>query len=288
MKKKKVIIIVCIVLVLLLVPVYLVYASFNGSIMKKYMVTKEAKTYVSKHFREEDFVVSKARYDFKLCGYFCNVQSKTSEDTRFSVYKWSNREMDDDYDLCVNKKENTIRRLAQELDEWSEKTLKKAYPYKTDLVMCDFYYGEEFDRDKFSLDMEFDMSDLPHPISVNIWTETKGKAPTWEELGERLQELVKITDKLGVYPEYFSMWIKYKEWYMEGEDKEKPYSTVQAFDVPREVIEGEDLDEYLEKEKNRVENEEKDIREQESRNEKYEQEKFAQEKLAQEVSNKEE
>lgn len=288
MKKKKVIIIVVIVLILILIPAYLVYASFHGSIIKKYMVTKEAKAYVSKHFNEEDFVVSKARYDFKLCGYYCNVQSKTSRDTRFSVFKRSKGEMDDNYDLCVNRKESTIGRLSRELDEWSDKTLKKAYPHKTDLVMCDFYGGEEFDLDKFTLDMELDMSNLPHPIEVNIWTETEKESPTWKELGERLRELVKITDKLGVYPEYFSMWLEYKESDMEGADKAKLHSTVQVFEVPREVIEGEGLDEYLEKEKIRVENEIREMQEQEFLNEKYAQEKSAQEKFAQEASTQDE
>lgn len=254
--KKKTAIILCTAVILLFAAVYTFYASFNGSLIKKTIMTGKAKSYVAQTYPGQDLNVSFSVYDFKCSAYFCRVQSPVSEDTAFDVYETRDGNMADDYDLSVTNKENTISRLSRQLDIAVEQVFLPAYPHRTRLAMCDFYSETEFDRSKFELDMPLDLTRLPHPAELTIWVETSHVEPTWEEAAELLREAVRITEELNMDIRYFSISVEYP--YREDDDEIKPieYSSIVGADaVPKETILGDGLEELLDSERQRREQE---------------------------------
>lgn len=97
MKRRSKVIICLAVLFVLLAAAYCVFASFNGSIIKKAAMTSRARTYISQKFPDMPLKVEFSGYDYKICGYYCNVRSESSEDTHFLVYEDSDGSLTDDY-----------------------------------------------------------------------------------------------------------------------------------------------------------------------------------------------
>lgn len=239
MKHKKVLIILSAIAALLLVFAYLIFAAFNGSIVRRVITTVKAKDYVAENYPGEPYDVDFCHYDFKMGGYFCVVQSRESEDTRFTV--WDDSEgMRDDFDIWVMSRQATLSRLSRAMDDYTEDLMSRIYPYRTSLVLCDVLSGiSEDEITDLPLDLPFDPMNFPLPMTLTVWTETTGEEPTWEEMAERLRELEALTRDELPNVENYSMQIQEK--YVEGE-----YSPgICAFDVPRKVILGDGLEEYL-------------------------------------------
>lgn len=247
--KKKIIIALSIIGFSTICVLYFLYASFNGSIIQKCITTSKVKDYVKEHYDINEYDVEFATYDFKMVGYYCNVQSKTSEDTRFEVYK-SGDEYTDDYEFRVSKKENTIGRLSRNLDDYIEDFLEKNYPHRTVLSLLDID-GEITDemRDKLKLDMEFDMDTFPLPLSLTVWTETCNEYPSYDEVEKDLYELYDLTSSKGLNIKTYSLAIYEKFEEDENGNIEYAYTDKQCYvyDVPVSVIKEHKVKEFIEK-----------------------------------------
>ncbi len=255
MSKRKKIIIPAIVVAALLGIAYYMHASFNGSVIHRAVMARKARAYTEKNYAGREWDVSFGRYDFKIGKYFCDVQSPDSPDTRFTVYETDKDQLADDYESRVTQKENTIWRLSDELDTQVEKILKDSYPYRTELVLGEFVEEKsEEDRAKLTPDMPLDIKNLPFSGRVTVWVETQNENPTWEEVAERLRELEKLFR--GEVPDIslFSLSLQSKYVNEGGEwvpgDRTK---SISVFDVPRDVITGDGLKEYLQQIKARQE-----------------------------------
>jgi hypothetical protein len=249
--KKQTVVLACIAALVILGIPYAVFASFNGSVVMKAVTTRAAKAYAAEQYPDLGLSVSNAIYDFKSNVYCYHAQSPSSEDTHFEIFRTRDGEMRDDYAVSVADGSNTISRLSEEMNADMEAVLLPVYPHRTRLAMCDFYYGEEFDQSKFKTDMALNWSDLPHPAELTLWVETSGDTPTWEEEEALLREAAALTEQCGMDIRYYSILLECK--YEEGEDgKRKPVeynSDVSALDVPRDVITGDGLADFLAQEK---------------------------------------
>lgn len=252
-KRKKVILIG--VFILLFAGVYSFYASFKGNIIRKIIVTQKVKDYIAENYPEQEFKISFATYNFKMSEYCCHVQSPVSKDTSFTVYASRHNELEDDYDFRVEKRQNTIQRISQELDHQVEEILEQKYAHRTRLVLLRFVHEEEIDPAQFELDMKADLHKLPHQVELTVWVETSYAQPTWEEAADLLRELVTITEDNDIDISYFSISVEYPY-----EDGEKPMdfsSIVGIFEITKEIIKSDELEEYLEMEREKREEEEK-------------------------------
>jgi len=124
--RKKGIIIISVILLVILGFGFWLYLSFNGSLLKRLVMTKNAEQYVQMFYPEEDLEVDFAVYDFKMCAYYCKVHAPSGGDLYFHVYRNSDGELTDDFGTRVLQKENTILRLGTELDEYTD-----AFPFVT-------------------------------------------------------------------------------------------------------------------------------------------------------------
>lgn len=253
---KRALIITGIIVTFLLVFIYLIFMSFNGSLIHRIVFTNQTKEYVRENYPGEEWEISFAVYDFKMNNYLCHIQSPSSIDTAFNVYETQDGKPADDFEIAVINKENTIYRMARELDTLTDEIILPAYPHRTRLMMCDFNYTEEIDRSKFELDMEFDYKNISNPIELTIWVETSQSEPTWEEAAKLFREAVSITEKLGINVSYFSISVEYP--YTEVEEELVPIdynSIVGAFEVPKEIILSDKLEDFLNEERLRREQE---------------------------------
>lgn len=245
-KKRAVRIVIAAVLLAVLAFAYWVFASFNGSLIKKAVTTAKVRDYIEETYPGQPFEVERCRYDFKMMGYFCKVQSTESEDTYFLVWE-TGEGMADDYEVSVLQRQNTLQRLSMALDDYTEALMSRIYPYRTSLIICDSASTlTEEDYQVLEPDMPFDVNTFPLPADLTVWVETQNDAPSWEELAERLRELEALTREELPFVERFSVSVQSTYLDEDGEYVPSDYNAeVCAFDVPREVITGNGLEDYL-------------------------------------------
>ncbi|MDO4490007.1 MAG: hypothetical protein Q4B85_02885 [Lachnospiraceae bacterium] len=250
-KKSKVLCMVLgIVAALLLTAGYLLYVSFNGSVIVKVLLTGKVERYVAEQYPELPLKVQKAGYDFKVMGYYCYVYSPESQDTSFTVWK-NGRELEDDYSHRVLEKENTVIRLMQEADTYTEQVIGEMLPYRTALVLCDNgNSSQEEKRDYITLDQPFDPTDYPFDCNLTIWVETQREHPDWQELAGMLREVKQIAAGHLPFVKTYSITILEKFVEVDGEYRsDNLASEVCVAEVPGEIIKGEELEAYLEGER---------------------------------------
>ncbi len=248
MKPKTKLIIKISVVTALLAMAYSVFASLNGSMIKKFVITSKVKDYVAKTYIGQPFEVEFCQYNFKTMSYYCYVQSTASEDTHFTV--WEDEDaMADDYERSVTGRENTLFRLSVSLSEYVEQLFRSIYPHPTSNVFCDTSENvSEKEIAQLTLDMPFDVKNFPLSTTLMVWVETSNEKPTWEELGIRFRELEELTRDELPCVEYYSIWLQDKYVEKDGELQPANYnSKVCAYNVPREVIIGNNLEDYLSK-----------------------------------------
>lgn len=222
--------------VIVLGGIYAVYAEFNGSILKKAVLTYKAEEYVSKHYGE-DYSVEYAVFNFKFDDYYCRVRSDKSIDTEFDVFEDSDGIVTDDHEFRVNGRDNTYRRLESEIGIIAGNEFLTAYPYKCILCICKFKDEDVQDLSKLELDMKPDMHEPPFPMELTLWAECE--EPSWEELAKALYEAVNTVERLGWNIAYYSI----KLYYPVDEDNEKPASAMTKFnseDIMPDMIKGYD------------------------------------------------
>jgi len=255
--KKKILIIILAVTVPLLCFAYWFFASFNGSLIRKIVMTAQAKEYVAANFPDKELAVDFADYDFKMNGYYCDVHTNPDSDYHFIVYKNGDGKLTDDFEHRVLNKENTILRLSLALDDYTDDFLSVNFPHRTSLTLCDAdWEALEQQRDAISLDMPFALETFPFSCTMTVWVETAKDTPDWAELAERLRELYEITKDAYPFVTHYSLSIQAPFIETDGEWGPEDYSSeVSVYDVPREVIAGNELETWLEAERLRQEKE---------------------------------
>lgn len=234
------------VVVLIAGGIYWFYASFNGILIAKLSLTLRARDYVAETYPGEALMVDFANYNFKDKTYRCRVSSPTSEDTRFDVFR-SGEGLDDNYDYYVTGGENTVERLSRLLDRGVEEVFLPVFSRRTRLSICDFYYGGDFDKSAFTLDMPLDAAKPPQPVELTLWVESSRETPEFDELYEVFREVAALCRKLSLDVAYFTIALDYPYDDSDGERKPVEYSSeVRAEDVPRELIEGGGLEDFIE------------------------------------------
>lgn len=249
--RKKIIIIISVILLVILGFGFWLYLSFNGSILKRLVMTKNAEQYVQMFYPDEDLEVDFAVYDFKMCAYYSKVHAPSGGDLYFHVYRNSDGELTDDFGIRVLQKENTILRLGTELDEYTKKFLAESFPHRISLAMCSVTEElTESVRNGLTVNMPFDSSDYPLPTEMTVWVETAGEKPSWEEMAERLRELRAVTKEAFPFVTRYSVSIQDR--YVEKDGAYGPADhsgDISVFGVPAEIIETDRLENWLENEK---------------------------------------
>jgi len=117
-----------------------------------------------------DLEIEKSSYEFKNGEYVANAKSKTSIDTKFSIYYRSGKALRDDYEFYVLGMLNTLQRLEVEYSVVAKNIVEKDLGYKNNTTMVNFSKGEyenAKDNDILKLDMKFDKA-LPIKSDVTL------------------------------------------------------------------------------------------------------------------------
>lgn len=241
MNKIAKIIIIVIALALVLGGVYFIYSVLHGDVFTKAKLYKDASSYVSKTYGD-NYLVSKAVYNFKDGGYSCNVMSNISTDTHFSVYKDSDGKIRDNYKNMVKGKRNTLNRLTAEFDSAAEDIYTSVFPNKVPLVACTFYEAslgdykaEVVENDKIQIDMESDIKNPPLPLEITLWVICK--EPSFKTLAKALNDAKETAEKFGFAISYYSVSLRKEA--PDNDEKDENMGLVTDFyasDIPSSVI----------------------------------------------------
>lgn len=142
--------------------------AFIGNPISAMKADKDIKQYVIKNYPHLDLEVEKATYDFKNTSYMARAISKTSIDTRFTVYHYKGKVQRDNYKDYVLGMINTLDRLSSEYSAIATNLILNELGYE-DINITVIYdkdnYGEF--TDDLELDIKFHKA-LPMNPEVNI------------------------------------------------------------------------------------------------------------------------
>lgn len=214
--------------------------SFLGNPITKSIAAKEAKKYVKDKFPNLELLVGETVYNFKFSCYETSITSPSSEDTRFTV-TYRRGEISDSYDSYVKERFNTMIRLTDAFNKEVEDLLIKQLPYEIDMVVCSLD-GKE-GMTSLTLDMPYDLASIPMKKEVSLYVNTE--EVTWENVAEVSMKLDEILESNGVYVDHYSVVLK-----KIGEKGSQ--NSLGAYDIPREVVKEEQLEEILESKYNEI------------------------------------
>ena len=115
-----------------------------GNPLSKYLVTKNAETYIQEKYQETDYEIESVNYDFKTGNYYVQVQSPSSGDSSFTIYAGTNGKIGyDTYEDAVLQKWNTANRINNEY--WNRtKTLLESekFPYNQHIAFGNIEFAD--------------------------------------------------------------------------------------------------------------------------------------------------
>lgn len=174
--------------------------AFFGNPVTKYQICKSAEEYVAEKYPDENFEIVKCTYDFKSCDYYVTAQSPTSEDTRFSIWQYSDGSVEDNY--LTQPINNTIARFGDAMREEVEPLLEEEFGNNTELfvrVMC-----EENTQVVF-LDQPVDLDNFPFEIKIQLKTfkGDKTEDEMVQETVDRINKAINGKYTVGEYTFYY-------------------------------------------------------------------------------------
>jgi len=157
-----------VVAVVLIGGMIFVTNAFVGNPISAMRANKAIKQYVNQNYSYLDLEIEKAKYDFKNAGYMVKAESKTSIDTKFTIYYSKGKVQRDDYELFVLGKFNTLQRFSDEYSVIAKGILANDLGYADNTTMV-IYDKDEYENanDILELDMKFDKA-LPIKTDVII------------------------------------------------------------------------------------------------------------------------
>lgn len=158
---------------ILIFGILFVTNAFVGNPISRALANKSIKSYVEQNYSFLDLEVEKPVYNFKFSSYMARAKSKTSIDTKFSIYYKNGKVQRDDYDSYVLGMFNTIQRLSDEYSALAKSLISKELGFEKNTTMVMYDKGEyEKGNKKLKLDMKFDRN-LPMDAEVILRVDLK-------------------------------------------------------------------------------------------------------------------
>lgn len=236
MKKVNWLMIILLVFVLTIIGfiVYLVMA-FYGNPITKMIATSQIRTYVEENYPDMNLEVAKAVYNFKFGDYLSHVQSKTSEDTAFTV-SWHKGVIQDSYESDVVKHYKTYTRIQMELSKLVQDTISREFPYETFILFADLDKSMD-DYSMLTLDMPLDSESIPAPTTLTIYFyENK---IDYEVFRTHLLELRDIMKNNKIRMDFYS--VVMEKTLEEGEKPTVNQESIYLYDYPADRLDSESL-----------------------------------------------
>lgn len=236
---------ITITILIILILVLNIINSLIGNPISASIANKKIHTYVSSTYPGQNLVISKPKYNFKFDDYYSTVQSPTSEDTKFMITISKGEVVEDNYQYEVTNKSTTFDRLETSLDKAVEAIIEKDFPYETRLVLATMKTGEEDTGKLLTLDMPFDLHNLPLPVSIIVWTSTE--KPSYDIAAKRLLELKALMEKNEIKVAYYSMDVEYPYHEENGQLMPDNFNNIAVNDFPADqLLESSNLAQILE------------------------------------------
>jgi hypothetical protein len=156
--------IVTLVIFLILGIVFNIINSFTGNPISAFIADHKIRDYAAMNYPMLDLELSKPTYNFKNSAYGCHVQSKKSEDAKFTIW-YSHGKVSDDYEYEVANCFTTYRRLSKDFDGMVTDIIKKEYPYETTLIIGDLMG----DTHQLIPDVPLNLNDMPLQLSLTVY-----------------------------------------------------------------------------------------------------------------------
>ena len=159
--------------ILLISGILFITNAFVGNPLSSMMANKAIEEYVGRNYAFLDLELDGANYDFKTGGYRVYAKSKTSVDTRFSIYYYNGEVKRDDYQIYVVEKFNTINRLISEYSLIAKNIIadELGYESNTTFVIQGKDSSESY-AEILELDMKFDKAVQIDPeVTIQIKSE---------------------------------------------------------------------------------------------------------------------
>lgn len=204
------------------------YVQLNGEIFTRLWLTAQARSYVRQMYPEADYEAGFAVYSFKTGGYFSQVTSPSSPDTRFSVYREQGA-LTDSYEEFVASGRNTGERLRQELGDWAEATLRKKSGLELEFAFAEWATDE---APRVELDQLLRLDRLPAPFELTVWV-VSDRADRWEELADTLLALDEVMQAEGVRPAAYSVLLR---WPSGADGQPLRYDGLSVYELPAELL----------------------------------------------------
>ena len=167
MKKIKVQHIVLIIALLLIASFIFAFVnSFTGNPVSAAIASGKIREYAAATYPALNLELSEVKYNFKNNAYGCTAQSKTSEDTVFTI-SFRGGKVTDDYAYEVANHFTTYRRLSKEFNDLVTPIIEKEYPHKTTLIIGDL----AGDTQPLTPDKPLNLKELPLPLSLTVYVE---------------------------------------------------------------------------------------------------------------------
>ena len=211
--------------------------SFLGNPITKSIAAKEAKKYVEENYPNLELEVGETVYNFKFSCYDTSITSPSSEDTHFTV-TYRRGEVSDSFDSYVAERFNTMIRLTNAFNKEVEELLTKQFPYEIEMVVCSLEGTEGMKS--LTLDMPYDLASISMKKAISLYVYTE--EISWEKVAEVLIKLDEILERDGIYVDIYNVNLQ------KGEKEWK--TSLDAYNVPREVVKEEKLAEILESQYN--------------------------------------
>lgn len=204
-----------------------------GNPISAAIATSKIKSYVAETYSNQDFEMAKVRYSFSFNNYNTEIKSKVSQDTKFSI-SYKNGRIFDNYKDRVTDKSNTKRRFNINLSKVIRDIVEKELSYYTSLVG-----GSLFSKDNnfncLTLDMPFDINNIPLPIEVNVWSYSE--EISYDILANRLFELHKVLQEHGSKVDYYTMTLLgVNSEHRKNVENEEGSEQIYVFDFPASKI----------------------------------------------------
>lgn len=165
MKKKRIFKIAAAVVALLMIAGLLfVYNASCGNIFSALYAKHRITAYIAQTYPHNSYQISAADYDFKTGGYSCRITDPDSEDKSFYATYSYGGDIDDTYDMAMDK-EYTLMRIEQDfrdaLDPLIDSELKEDENEREFGFATIFFGDKEIDRSRVQYDMTADPKNMP-------------------------------------------------------------------------------------------------------------------------------
>lgn len=194
--------------ILLIIGLCLFANALVGNPISKAIVTKQAKVYLEKNYKEKEFKLKKVSYNFKDGNYFAHMERPNSMDLNFTVsLDMFGNIVYDDYAFRIEGGSNTQDRLWKEYRELTDSLLLNwKFPYHGEIIFGDLDFSNldiEFIPDKI-----YDVRELGKEAGTLVLY-IEDPVVTKEQANEIMQDIKKQFDEAGIPFRYMDFTLEY-------------------------------------------------------------------------------